>query len=143
MDRQRGQSTVEFMLMLPILLGIFFFVVEMSLYMTAIHYTNYATFTVARSKIVGYRGDGGPQTAAFVADLLLTGSALKDNYTLSERSTGITVQLQSWKTTFPYLAGIMPDAKFATSVNLGPDERVYETRAFTGCADNDMNYNPC
>lgn len=140
---RRGQSTVEFMLMLPVLLAVFFFVIEMSLYFTAIHYTNYATFTVARAKLAGYRNKDGQQTATFVAELMLTGSALQDNYTLSEKTNGISVQLQSWRTTFPYLAGIMPDAAFKTTVNLGPNELKYESKAFTGCADNDMSSNPC
>lgn len=129
--------------MLPVLLAIFFFVIEMSLYFTAIHYTNYATFTVARSKLAGYRNADGQQTASFVAGLILTGSALEGNYTVTDKTNGISVKLQSWRTTFPYLAGIMPDAPFTTTVNLGPNERVYETRAFTGCADNDMSSNPC
>lgn len=140
--RLRGQSTVEFMLMIPIIFAVFFFVIEMSLYFSVIHFTNYAAFTIARSKSVGYRNVDGPQSAAYVGELILTGSALKDNHELKESRSGITIQLESWKTTFPYLSGIMPDAKFKTTVNMGPDEREYEGRAFTGCSDNDMSSSP-
>lgn len=141
--RLRGQSTVEFVLMLPVVLAVFFFVIEMSLYFTTVHYVNYGTYVIARSKEVGYRGNGTSRTAAEVAEWILSGSVLVDNYDLHESSNGITVELRSWRTTFPYLSGIMPDAKFQATINLGPDERSYESKAFDGCADNDLSSNPC
>lgn len=142
-SRLSGQSTVEFVLMLPVVLAVFFFVIEMSLYFTTVHYVNYGTYVIARSKEVGYRGNGTSHTAAEVAEWILSGSVLVDNYDLQETNNGITVGLRSWRTTFPYLSGIMPDARFQATINLGPDERSYEAKAFDGCADNDLNSNPC
>lgn len=139
----RGQSTVEFVLMLPVVLAVFFFVIEMSLYFTTIHFVNYGTYVIARSKQVGYRVKSNSLNAGEVAEWILSGSVLVDNYDLRETNSGITVALRSWKTTFPYLSGIMPDAHFQATINLGPDERGYESKAFDGCADNDLNSNPC
>ncbi len=141
---QTGQSTVEFMLMIPVIFALFFFVIEMGLYFSAVHYTQYATYATARAKMVNYRVFNGQSlTSEQVAGLIMTGSALRNNYTVTESEGGIQLKLQSWKTNFPYLSALMPNMPFATTVNLGPNEGDYESRAFEGCADNDMNYDPC
>ena len=145
--RCSGQSTVEFMLMIPIIFAMFFFVIEMSLYFSAVHYANYGTFVTARCRQVGYGGDGaggGGKDAAFVAGAVLTGSVFQGNYSVTDSSaSGVTVQMQSWISNFPFIAPLLPNMRFSRTVDLGPDESAYERLAAPPCTDNDIQSNPC
>ncbi len=142
-----GQSTIEFMLMIPIIFAMFFFIIEMSLYFSAVHYATYGTYVTARCREVGYGANGsgtGGKNKDYVASLVLTGSVFRNNYSVTESSTqGVTVQMQSWISNFPLIAALLPDMRFATSVNLGPDESAYERSTGTPCTDNDIDSNPC
>ncbi len=142
-----GQSTVELMLMIPIIFAMLFFVIEMGLYFSAVHYANYGTYVAARCRAAGYGADGaggGGRDATYVTKLVLTGSVFKGNYFVSDTSSlGVTVQMQSWVSNFPFINALLPDMAFATSVNLGPDESVYERTTGVPCTDNDIQSNPC
>ncbi len=142
-----GQSTVEFMLMVPVIFAIFFFIIEMSLYFSAVHYATYGTFVTARCREVGYGGDGaggGGKNAAFVAGAVLTGSVFQGNYRVTDTAgAGVTVQMQSWVSNFPFIAPLLPDMAFSRRINLGPDESAYERAAAPPCTDTDIQSNPC
>jgi len=149
--QQTGQSTTEFMLMIPVIFAMFFFVIEMGLYFSAVHYANYATFVTARSQMAGFQNGSGTQSADEVAELVLTGSVFRGsrasgkNYTVTQEksASGIQIALNSWVTNFPYLSALLPNMKFSTSVYLGPNEASYENRAKPLCTDNDMSSNQC
>jgi hypothetical protein len=86
-----------------------------------------------------------------VASWIMTGSALRGNYTVTETSGGIAIQLRSWKTNFPYLSALMPNMPYRLEVDLGKPEIDYESKArssnssqgLRSCADNDMSASPC
>ena len=128
--RQRGQSTVEFMLMVPVLFAILFFVVEMGLYFTTIHYGTYAAFATARSQQVGFSPMHGDVSA--VSDLILTGavweSGAAQSVMVGGEAAGVRIKLKDFekKIPFPFIRNLLPSMTFATQVNLGPDERDYE-----------------
>ncbi len=129
--RARGQSTVEFMLMVPVLFAMFFFVIEMGLYFTTIHYGTYAAFATARSLEGGFNPVYGDTTA--VADLVLTGAVWQGASATSVTSgsadpVGVRVTLTDFaqKVPFPFISGLLPDMTFATQANLGPPELGYE-----------------
>ena len=135
---ERGQSTVEFMLMLPLLLASFFFVIEMSMYFSSVHYTQYATFAAARGAAVG-------EDPEEIASILLTGNVYQggQNYTVQQidGDTGVSITLDKWNPSFPFLAGIFPDnggkgLTFTTEVHLGPRECAYEGKTRGGPFDN-------
>lgn len=151
-----GQSTVEFMLMIPLIFAMLFFVIEMGLYFSAVHYANYATYVTARCRQVGYGASGleanqqSSENEVSIAAKVLTGSVFFDNYVVTDSSQkGVTVQMLSWKTNFPFLRSLLPDMPFSTSVNLGTNEMVYERNAAglraqqgydANCTDNDINW---
>lgn len=142
---QHGQSTVEFMLMVPVILSIFFFVIEMSLYFSAIHYANYATYTTARARLANYGAQPYQSTPDpnSVMKLVLTGSVYGDNYDVTQTQKGVTMKLRHWKTNFPFLSVLLPNMPFTLSVNLGPEEYRYEKVSPVKCTDNDVSSNPC
>lgn len=144
---QGGQSTVEFMLMVPVIFTMFFFIIEMSLYFTAIHYTNYTAFVTARSQMVNF-GKGAASTsnansnAEYIAGLLMTGRALRDNYSVNASGGVVQIAMQEWETHFPFLNRLMPDKKYRVTVGLGRNEFDYEAdareRNNMNCGDNDV-----
>ena len=152
-----GQSTVEFMLMIPVIFATFFFVIELGLYFSAVHYTDYAAFVTARSLNGGFMAADSTKSADQIAGLVLTGTAFTGglqgtNYTVGSSdgassvdasSPGIRISIDSWQTNFPFLSDILPNMKFNTTVALGPDEYLYEASARTlngsPCADNDSS----
>ena len=145
LSRKRGQSTVEFLLMLPLIMAMFFFIIEMSIYFTSVHYTHYATFAAARGHAVGEN----PQE---IADMLLTGNVYKNNKTVTlmrnngtttdaRVSDGVRIRVNDWVPSFPFLAGIMPSSTgltYATSTYLGPPECTYEEVGRPDIYDNNV-----
>ncbi len=131
--RQRGQSTVEFMLMLPVIFSMLFFVIQMGLYFTTVHYGTYAAFATARSQQVGFSDTYS--SAKEVSDLILTGavwgSAVVGVESTMGDESGISVSLTDFErlVPFPFITKLMPNTKFKTSVYLGPRECEYEYRA--------------
>ena len=53
--RQQGQSTVEFALMMPVMLTVFFWMFEANILMTGMHLTSYASFMSARAYVVKHK----------------------------------------------------------------------------------------
>ena len=142
---RRGQSTVEFLLMMPLIMAMFFFIIEMSIYFTSVHYTHYATFAAARGHAVGE----DPQE---IADMLLTGNVYKRNTTVNlmrdrsssndgRTSDGVRIRVNEWVPSFPFLASIMPSSPgmtYATSSYLGPPECTYEETGRPDIYDNNV-----
>jgi len=117
--RIKGQGTVEFILLLPIILMLLFSVIEYSYYFGGIHYTNYATFSAARAKIAN-EGTSG------VEDELLTGNVTSD-VQLQENSNGTGVRgTMPWTAQTPGFKQIMGEMGVTMEVTLGPAECQYE-----------------
>lgn len=132
--RLRGQSTVEFMLMIPVLMSIYFFVIEMGLWFTTIHYGTYAAFNIARAQQVGF-SNLYPSVSA-LNDIILTGavwqnSAAKPVGASKYTPTGISVSVSGFeeKVPLPFLRDLLPDMAFDTKVYLGSLELNYEYKA--------------
>jgi len=144
--RQRGQSTVEFMLMVPVLFAIYFFVIELGLYFTTIHYANYAAFTLARAQEGGF-SDQWPSVSA-LDDVILTGlvwtsNAAKPVGPSKYKATGVSVSVSNFeqRVPFPFINGLLPNMQFDTRVYLGPTEVMYESKAdprSSGLYDNNL-----
>ena len=135
--RERGQSTTEFLLMMPLLMAMFFFIIEMSLYFSSVHYTNYASYAAARGHAVGEDPDQ-------ITAMLLTGSIYTHNggnYTVEyvdnnnsssnqQTAKGVRVTVREWYPSLPFLQGILPSRngglRYSTSNYLGPPECTYE-----------------
>lgn len=132
--RLRGQSTVEFMLMIPVLMSIYFFVLKMGLWFTTIHYGNYAAFSIARAQQVGF-SNLYPSVSS-LNDIILTGavwtnSAAKPVGPSKYAATGISVALTEFeeKVPMPFLRDLLPNMQFDTKVYLGSLELNYEYKA--------------
>lgn len=54
--RRKGQSTVEFALMMPIIMGFFFWIFETNIYWIGLHQGAYAAYAASRTHLVS----GGP-----------------------------------------------------------------------------------
>ncbi len=132
--REQGQSTVEFMLMVPVLFAIFFFIIEMGLYFTTVHYGTYAAFATARSQ-EGNFNPAFPSTTA-VSNLILTGDVWKGTSAApvsvpsgsGDMPIGAQVTLTNFKqkVPFPFIRALLPSMTFSTQANLGPPEVWYE-----------------
>jgi len=146
----RGQSTVEFMLMVPVLFSLMFFIIEMSLYFSSIHFANYGAFVAARANQTGF-GNGSAGDAfnlQSLSELVLTGSIFKNNYAMDYSNeggsnSGVHLQMEHWQAHWPFLNTMLPDMRFEIQINMGPDESIYEDRGRPPCTDNDMTSNPC
>lgn len=143
---QNGQSTVEFMLMVPVIFAIFFFVLEMGLYFTTIHYAQYSAFTMARAQQAGF-SEQWPSVST-LDDVLLTGlvwtnNAAKPVGPSKYSATGVAVSMSDFqdRVPFPFIQGMLPNMQFDVQVHLGPLEVGYEGKAAprdTGLYDNNL-----
>jgi len=142
---EHGQSTTEFMLMIPVLFSMLFFVIEMGLYFTSVHYSTYAAFAAARSQQVGYSDQYGDAKA--VTDLILTG-ALWGTATVNPvgNQSGVAIGLEDYQklVPFPFIVSLLPNLKFETQVYLGINECRYEyaTNSSRPIDQYDNNVNP-
>ena len=117
--RSRGQGTVEFLLLLPIILMLLFSVIEYAYYFGGVHYTNYAAFSAARANIAN-EGTSG------VEDELLTGNVTSGvQLELNSNRTGIRATMP-WTAQTPGFKQIMGDMGVTMEVVLGPAECEYE-----------------
>ena len=128
---RKGQSATELALMLPILLGLLFVVVELALWLGGTHYSNYATFTGARAVQVGRKAEDA-------VDLLLDGRATWRSTTTDDGQSA-TVRVP-WKADLPFATGI-GDLEYELTVVAGPDEQGYEGK--TGLRANRYGDNNC
>ena len=115
--KREGQGTVEFALLLPIILVLLFSVIEYAYYFGAVHYTNYATFSAARANLANEDVSG-------VEDALLTGN-VTSGVTLEINDNGATAELP-WTAQTPGFKQIMGDMGVRMEVILGPPECQYE-----------------
>jgi hypothetical protein len=115
---RRGQSATELVLMLPVLLGLLFVVVELGVWLAGSHYTTYAAFAGARAQQVGR----DPEDAT---GLLLDGRATRRATTTGD-GTSVTVQMP-WAFDLPFTP--TGDLSYDVTVTAGPDEEKYEGRS--------------
>lgn len=136
--RRRGQGTVEFALMLPIVFVLLFSVIEYAYYFGAIHYTNYSTYSAARAKL-------GNDDIGSVEDALLTGN-VTSGVTLNEQSNGVRAQMP-WTAQTPGFKQIMGNMGVEMEVTLGPAECQYELQMIPGVTNDPFFYSdnqlPC
>ena len=126
---EAGQSTVEFALMIPVIMTFFFWVFQVNVFMLGYHQMAYASFAAARHHIVE-RGQSQEQE---VVDAILTGKIYTSNVSgkpTFEHSTRIDGQ---WNVTdgaqvnhpgfqsLPYVRNLF-NIKAEIPTHLGPDE---------------------
>ena len=115
--KKKGQGTVEFALLLPLILALLFAVIEYAYYFGAVHYTNYATYTAARAKV-------GNEDISQIEDALLTGNVTQ-YVSFQDQGNGVRATLP-WEAHTPGFKQIMGDMGVSMEVTLGPPECGYE-----------------
>ena len=126
--RRRGQSTVEFALLIPLLFALLFMCIEFAFYFGAIHYDNYAAFVTARGVQVG------EDSADDVKDWVLNGNVTGDAE-ISTDDSSATVQ-QDWEVDLPGIKQLLGDIGFEVTAVLGSEEFAYEGQVNSQFADN-------
>ena len=116
---RKGQSATELALMLPILLGLLFVVVELGLWLGGTHFSNYAAFSGARAQQVGRKPEDATRH-------LLDGNATSGAST-SDDGNSVTVSMP-WTADLPFASGI-GDMDYELTVTAGPDEEGYEGKS--------------
>lgn len=141
--RQKGQSTVEFMLMIPVIFAIYFFVIEMGLYFTTVHYATYAAHAMARAQQGGY-SDAYPSVND-LSKIILTGAvwtpgAAKANGPSKYELTGVAVSMNDFevRVPFPFIRGMLPSLAWTVNVVQGPTELYYEGKNSSGLGNPGM-----
>lgn len=74
--RESGQSVVEFALMMPVIMAVFFYIFEANIHMSAMHQGAYASYMAARGHVVKHNG-GGDETRIMRA--ILTGKLFRQS----------------------------------------------------------------
>lgn len=122
-QRRKGQSTAEFALMLPIIFGLLFAVIEYAYYLGALNYVNYATFSAAR----GLQVSDDPE--AVVQDLLtgrMVDYASGDVSIVSNSTTGTVTSTLIWEATSPGFEQLMGEMDASMTVTMGERECNHE-----------------
>jgi len=161
-NRRRGQSTVEFALMMPFILGITFFILEFQIFAVGMHHTAYASYAAARGYIVSHQGDGGPidSEAKLQREFLyggsspiLTGRIYQENAggppqlalhrrgyggddSMWQITDGVTVSMPSFGS-LPYARALL-QINTEVPTHLGPDEWDPSIRSHDG--DSERRY---
>ncbi len=81
---QRGQSTVELALMMPIVFTVFFWMFESNILMSGMHMTAYGAYVGARAHLVENQDNGVRERSA--VRRVLTGGIFRQNYFMGGRS---------------------------------------------------------
>lgn len=136
--REAGQSTVEFALMLPVIMTFFFWIFQVNIFMLGYHQMAYASFAAARHHIVE-RGSGEEDK---VMKAILTGKIYTSNVSgrpSVEHSTRIDGRWNAGPDgaqinhpgfqSLPYVRGLF-NIKSEVPTHLGPDE--YNTQLYPG-----------
>jgi hypothetical protein len=123
MRLRRGQSTVEFALMVPVILMLLFTAVELGFFFGDTHYATYAAFAGARAQQVG-------QSAADAADMLLDGGLTQNARVRASASKGTVQVLHDWPMDLPFISSF-GDLDYDVTVVAGPNEARYENRSGT------------
>ncbi len=113
---RNGQSTVELVMMIPVIFGLLFVVVELALWLGGTHFTTYAAFAGARAQQVGR--EPSDATAA-----LLDGRGTSGQSTSADGQS-VTVQMP-WAFDLPFASAI-GSVDYDVSATAGPDEFKYE-----------------
>lgn len=118
MNRRRGQSTVELAIMIPVIFGVLFFIVELAFFFGSTHYVNYAAFVGARAQQVG-------ESATTAAGLLLDGNVTRDaNVSAGAGRGSVTVDMP-WQMDLPFTSSF-DDFDYEVTVIAGTEESRYE-----------------
>ncbi len=118
MNPRRGQSTVEFAIMIPVIFGILFMIVELAFFFGSTHYVNYAAFAAARAQQVG-------ESATDAADLLLDGNVTRAATVSASTGSGSVSIALPWETDLPFTHGVGA-FDYEVTVIAGPEEAKYE-----------------
>ena len=136
---RRGQGTVEFALMIPLLFGIVFAVIEFAYYFGAIHWDNYATFVAARGVQVGQEDFRNTERYLLGGNLhhySHDGRQYDAELDLGSDRASVT---QPWQVDFPGVEQLFDgDVGFTTTVVLGREEAQYEKIVNSEYADNNV-----
>lgn len=137
---EAGQSTVEFALMIPVIMTFFFWVFQVNIFILGYHQMAYASFAAARSHVV--ERSQGPQEQQ-VMDAILTGKIFKENtagrptITHDSRmddnwgvSDGVTLKHPGFES-LPYVRGLF-SIKAEVPTHLGPSEYDMGIRSYNG-----------
>ena len=131
MRRRKGQSTVEFALMMPVIMAFFFWVFETNIYWIGLHQGAYAAYAASRTHLV----DGGPTNVdpKDTMNDLLTGQLWKGGFngrnqprlemsTLRQGggSDGVIIKMPALST-LPYI-GLLLEFDSEVSTHLGWSE---------------------
>ena len=120
MKPRRGQSTVEFAIMIPVIFAGLFLIVELAFFFGSTHYVNYAAFTAARAQQVG-------ESATDAADLLLDGGITRDATVSANTGSGSVKIELPWQMDLPFTSEF-GDFDYDVTVVAGPEEAQYEGR---------------
>jgi Flp pilus assembly protein TadG len=118
MMSRRGQSTVEFAIMIPVIFAALFLIVELAFLFGSTHYVNYAAFAAARAQQVG-------ESATDAADLLLDGNVTKNATVRANTGAGSVKIEMPWEMDLPFTSGFA-DFDYDVTVVAGPEEARYE-----------------
>lgn len=133
MKPRRGQSTVEFAIMIPVIFGVLFMIVELAFFFGSTHYVNYAAFTAARAQQVG-------ESATDAAGLLLDGNVTRSATVSANAGSGSVKIRMPWQTDLPFAHGV-GSFDYDVTVIAGPEESRYE--GLTGTRSTRYGDNQC
>ncbi|MFN7145190.1 MAG: TadE/TadG family type IV pilus assembly protein [Myxococcota bacterium] len=122
--KRRGQSTVEFAIMIPVICAALFLVVELAFFFGSTHYVNYAAFVGARAQQVG-------QSATDAAGLLLDGNVTRSASVRASTGGGTVTVEQPWAMDLPFTSGFA-SFDYDVTVVAGPEEARYEGQTNRG-----------
>ncbi len=126
--RRRGQSTVELAIMIPVIFGTLFLLVELAFFFGSTHYVNYAAFAAARAQQVG-------ESATEVTDLLLDGTATQDATVSANAGDGSVTIEMPWRMSLPFTSHF-ENFDYDVKVVAGPAEADYEALTINGSERN-------
>lgn len=133
-----GQSTVEFALMIPVIMTFFFWVFQVNIFMLGYHQMAYASFAAARAHTVERNGSQPEQE---VMDAILTGKIFQENVSGPPRIGHSRRQDSRWSVddgvrithsgfeSLPYVRGLF-SIRSEIPTHLGPSE--FEASIFPG-----------
>ncbi|MDP2312793.1 MAG: pilus assembly protein [Pseudomonadota bacterium] len=133
MRLRRGQSTVEFAIMIPVIFAALFLIVELAFFFGSTHYVNYAAFTAARAQQVG-------ESATDAAGLLLDGNVTRQATVSANTGSGSVTVEMPWEMDLPFTSGFA-SFDYDVTVVAGPEEAQYEGR--TGSRSTRYGDNQC
>lgn len=132
---RRGQSTVEFAIMIPVIFAALFLIVELAFFFGSTHYVNYAAFSAARGQQVG-------ESATDATDLLLDGNVTSAATVRANTGAGTVKIEMPWQMDLPFTSGF-GDFDYDVTVVAGPEEARYEGTTGNGIRADRYGDNQC